>query len=198
MIKETIKHALAITLLAGLALGCSASPAARFYTLAATSAPTTGARADYAITVGPVSIPSAVDRPQFVVQVSPNRVEIDEFSRWASPLDEAIARVVAVNLGVLLGTPDVSASALAPSRSAYRVALDVQRFDSIRGESVTLDTAWTIRHERLKAPYAGRTLAQEKVADASHDALAAAHSRALARMSADIAAAIGAIASRIR
>ena len=63
--------------------------------------------------VGPVSIPAEVDRPQFTVQVAPNRVAIDEFNRWAAPLNENIARVVAGDLAALLGTPRVAACPLA-------------------------------------------------------------------------------------
>jgi uncharacterized lipoprotein YmbA len=48
--------------------------------------------------VGPVSVPASVDQPEFVVQVAPNRVEVDEFNRWATPLNDAIAQVVAGDL----------------------------------------------------------------------------------------------------
>jgi uncharacterized lipoprotein YmbA len=30
-----------------------------------------------AVMVGPVSVPAAVDRPEFVVQTAPNRVDVD-------------------------------------------------------------------------------------------------------------------------
>ena len=58
---------------------------------------------------------TAVDRPQFVVEVAPNRVELDEFNRWAAPLDDGVARGVAGNLATLLGTPRVTAAPLANS-----------------------------------------------------------------------------------
>ena len=77
-----------------------------------------GARA--AVMVGPVSIPAAVDQPQFVVQVASNRVEIDEFNRWDAPLNDSIARAVAGDLTVLLGTPNVAAAPFANFDPAYR------------------------------------------------------------------------------
>jgi uncharacterized lipoprotein YmbA len=77
--------------------------------------------------VGPVSVPASVDRSEFVVQVAPNRVEIDEFNRWASPLGESIARTVAGDLAALLGTPDVATAPFANFDPAYRVTIDVQR-----------------------------------------------------------------------
>ena len=67
------------------------------------------------------------------MQVAPNRVTVDEFNRWAAPLDESIARTVAGDLAVLLGTPRVATGPLANFEPAYRVTIDVQRFDSIPG-----------------------------------------------------------------
>jgi uncharacterized lipoprotein YmbA len=135
-------------------------------------------------------VPAVVDRPQFVVQVAPNRVTVDEFHRWAAPLDDGIARAVAGNLAALLGTPDVAAAPLANFDPTYRVTINVQRFESIRGEAVVVDAAWAVRKTGSTEARAGRTLARETVQDDSYEALAAAHSRALATVSGDIAAAI--------
>ena len=91
-----------------LAAGCGSSPASHFYTLSAAPPPSPAAAAvDLSVLVGPVSVPLAGDRPQIVVAVSPNQVSLDEFNRWASPLANNIARVVAENLAAMLGTPRV-------------------------------------------------------------------------------------------
>src|SRR5262249_4912774 len=105
---------LAIALAAAAATaGCGTTAPSRFYTLDSTATPGGGPPLRAAVAVGPVSIPASVDRPQFVVQVAPNRVELDEFNRWAAPLGDAIAGAVAGDLAALLGTPDVSAGPLA-------------------------------------------------------------------------------------
>ena len=39
--------------------------------------------ANYSVAIGPVTVPAAVDHAQFTVQVEPNRVELEEFNRWA-------------------------------------------------------------------------------------------------------------------
>ena len=93
---------LALAFVGALAAGCASAPS-RFYTLAATATPVGAPSARYAIVVGPVSIPPEVDRAELVIQVAPNRVELDEFNRWAGPLADGIARAVAGNLSVLLG-----------------------------------------------------------------------------------------------
>lgn len=178
---------LPIALLAVLTSACGASAPARFYTLAATAVPSNQSPTQCSVMVGPVSVPPAVDRPQFVVQVSGNRVELDEFNRWAAPLDDAIARAVAGNLAVLLGTPDVAVAPLPNFVAGYRVTIDVQRFDSVQGRSTLLDAVWTVRAMRSGRAQTGRTVAREDVQGDGYDALAAAHSRALATMSEDIA-----------
>jgi uncharacterized lipoprotein YmbA len=143
-----------------------------------------------AVMVGPVSVPASVDQPEFVVQVASNRVELDEFNRWAAPLSDSIARAVAGNLVVLLGTPDVAGSPMANFSPAYTVTINVQRFESTRNQGALVDAVWTVHRTAGGAIRSGRTLAQEAAQGDSYDALAAAHSRALARMSRDIAAAI--------
>jgi uncharacterized lipoprotein YmbA len=173
--------------------GC-ASPRANFYTLnSATKPVATGA--DYSVAVGPVTVPAAVDRPQIVVRLAPNQVAIDEFHRWASPLPDAISRVVAENLAAMLGTPHVTVFPRPTAAGAqYRVLIDVLRFESAPGEAASLDAVWTVRSTKDGSTRSGRTTASEPVPDREFAALAAAHSRALGRLSAEIAGVIQALA----
>ena len=190
-----LTHLLSIAFIVAATGGC-ASPMARFYTLGSTATVGDTPAARYAVMVGPVSIPASVDRPQFVVQVAPNRVEVDEFNRWAAPLNDSIARAVAGDLAVLLGTPDVSTTMLANFTPAYRVTIAVQRFESIQGEAALIDAVWVVLKSADGKSRSGRTIAREAVQGQGFDPLAAAHSRALATMSADIAAAIRTEADR--
>lgn len=182
-------------LLAGLAAcGCGSSAQPRFYTLDSTAQEAAEPAAAYGVIVGPVSVPASVDRPEFVVQIAPNRVALDEFNRWASPLGEAIAGAVAGDLAVLLGTPNVAIAPFANFDPIYRVTINVQRFETVPGSSVSMAAVWAVRPVAGGATRSGRTVAHESVDTESFDALAAAHSRALGRASADIAAAIRAMA----
>lgn len=189
---------LLIALVAAATAGCSASAPARFYTLNATATPNGAPSECDPVMVWPVTVPAAVDRPEFVVQLAPNRVEVDEFNRWAAPLNDSIARAVAGDLAVLLGTPDVIAGPLANFNPAYRVAIDVQRFESVRGEAALVEAVWVVRRTPSGETRSGRTLAREAVQGDGFDTLAAAHSRALAKVSGDIASAIQMEASRKR
>src|SRR5260221_1662281 len=128
-------------LTAGLA-GCGTTAPARYYSLDSTAVSDGRASIRANVMVGPVSVPGSVDQPQIVVQVAPNRVEVDEFNRWVAPLNESIARTVAGDLSTLLGTPEVPTAQLANFNADYRVTIDVQRFDSIRGQATLLEAVW--------------------------------------------------------
>ena len=189
MTATQIASLILIALVALAAASCASAPA-RFYNLDSTATPDGVAATRAAVMVGPVSVPAAVDRPEFVVQTAPNRVDVDEFNRWDAPLNDAIARAVAGDLVRLLGTPDVAAAPLANFDPAYRVTIDVQRFESVPGQSALVEAVWTVRRTAGGETRSGRTVAREAVQGDGFDALAAAHSRALAKMSGDIAIAI--------
>ena len=192
MIRETLlRHTALATLVvvALLAAGCSSSPA-HFFTLSANAAPGSSPL-KVALAVGPVSVPAAVDQPQIVVSTGANSVNFDEFNRWASPLQDNIARVVAENLVAILGTPRVTLYPQSLNATIdYRVQIEVRNFESAPGKQAALDAVWTVRRMKDGKTETGRTSAREPVPDNSYDALAAGHSRAAARMSQDIADAV--------
>jgi uncharacterized lipoprotein YmbA len=187
--KKYFNHFIAVAIVAVIATGCASAPS-RFYTLNSTVTAGVTPAANYAVIVGPVSVPTEVDRPQFTVQVAPNRVAIDEFNRWAEPLNDNIARAVAGDLAALLGTPRVAVGSLASFNPDYRVTLAVQQFESVPGKYAKIKVVWIIRKTTGGDTTTGITEANEPVKDANYDALAAAHSRALAKVSTDVAAAI--------
>jgi uncharacterized protein len=179
----------AALVLAGVTAGCASTPA-NFFTLSPGSA---AAKPDapssrLIVVVGPVSIPAIVDMPQIVVRKGANQVAPDQFNLWASPLRNNIAQVVCANLTALLGTSLVSA--VLTSDADYRAAIDVQTFESAPGDSATLDAMWSVRRVKDSKTLTGRTTVHEPSVQAGYAALAAAHSRALSRLSADIAEAI--------
>jgi uncharacterized lipoprotein YmbA len=182
---------------AALTAGCASAPS-RFYTLRSTATADGQPAAPCTVLVGPVTVPPSVDRPEMVVELTPNRVEVDEFNRWAGPLDDAVARVVAGDLSVLLAAPEVSPAPLANFRPDYRVTINVQRFEAVAGRSVLVDAVWAVRATTDGSTRSGRTTADQPVRADDYDALVAALSRALAQLSGDIAAAIRAQHDRPR
>jgi uncharacterized lipoprotein YmbA len=185
MMRRLAAFALACTLVL-LAAGCS-SPPAKFYTLSAAATPA-ATPSKLSVVVGPVSVPSVIDRPQIVVTTSANQVAVDEFSRWASPVQDNIARVVAENLVALLGTPRVTLHQSSLGADVeYRVQIEVRNFESAPGKYASLDAVWTVRRLKDSKTETGRTSVREPVDGDNFEALAAAHSRAIAKMSQEIA-----------
>lgn len=176
--------------------GCGPTPTSRFYSLSA-AAPSATTSSELSVAVAPVTIPAVVDRPQIAVSAGSNEVRLDEFNRWAAPLQDNIARVVAFNLVAMLGTPNVTVGTQTLGALAdYRAAIEVQRFDSVPGEAATLDAVWTVRRTKDGKAQTGRTTVREPASQSGFDGLAAAHSRAVARLSRDIADTVRALAMR--
>jgi uncharacterized protein len=180
-----------------LTVGCASTPS-HYFTLSAVPMASPGSGAPgLPIVVGPVTVPEMVDRPQIVLRVGVNRVTLDELNRWASSLQDEIARTVAQNLMARFGTPNVSLSSQTPiPDAAYRVTIAVQRFESALGDAATLDALWTVRRTKEESTRTGRTTLREPAQGATHDALIAAHSRAIGRLSQDIADAIASRAAQ--
>jgi uncharacterized lipoprotein YmbA len=174
--------------------GCM-SPASHLYTLRpAPGTATAQAPCNVSVVVGPVSVPAVVDVPQIVLTTGPNQVAHDEFNRWASPLQSNIARVVAEDLVTMLGTPRVVLFQQAVSgKHDYQVAIEVQSFESALGEAATLNAVWVVHRVSDGQTQTGRTSAREAITQKGYDALVAAHSRAIDRMSQDIADTIRAL-----
>ena len=181
-----------------VALGACAvsSPRTEFYTLDA-EAPagrgaTSAARDEPAVKVSvwQVSVPEIVDRSELVLRTAPNRVEISDFHRWAEPLRLGIARVLADDLALRLGSGFmVVVGQPAGIQPDVRVSFDVQKFEAVPGEGVTVEALWNIRPARGE-PRNGRSMVAERGPSRDYAALVAAYSRALAQVAREVSAAV--------
>lgn len=184
---------LALSLLSG----CS-SPKAAFYTLdplvpPETAAPTTALDP---VEIGPLILPDLYDRPQLVVRVDANRVDILEMQRWAAPLKNEIPRIIAEDLAFLLKPAQVWAyPRTAGLEAGYRIQLDIQRYEMTVGQGATLDALWSVRRTAGGKLLSGRSQVKEPARDSGYDALVAAQSRALATLSRDLAQALRTLAA---
>lgn len=181
-------------IVAALCAGCGSPPKERFYTLApapgATPPATVNTQPRLGVAIGPVRVPDAVDRPQMVVREGPNQVEILEQQRWAGSLRSEIGRALVAGVSARLPDAQVSAADSQAARSAaYRVAIDVERFDAALNGSVSLQALWTVRRDNGARVAGGRYSASEPTGG-GYETIAAAYARTLADMSGVIADAI--------
>ncbi|HYC37941.1 MAG TPA: PqiC family protein [Usitatibacter sp.] len=176
---------------AALLAACGSPLKERYYLLEGPggAGPASAANA-MSVHVGPVVVPESVDRPSMVIRTAPNQVDISDAHRWAEPLKAAVPRVIAENLMRELGTPRVTATRIGANQPVdYRVALEVQRFDSSPSDGATVEAIWTVTPKQ-GAARTGRSAITEPAASPDPAGLAAAHSRALGRLAREIAAEI--------
>jgi uncharacterized protein len=179
------------------------TPEARFFTLHAVSlaVPPPEAAAD-AVVVGvlPVLLPGHLERPQVVTWAGPGEVKIDEFLRWAEPLDSGVARVLSENLSERLAThrfiraPWPGATAL-----RCRLRVEVSRFGPESGGQVVLSGRWALLPERSERPLVARAWSGQRTPSlpvgprANAAASVEAMSALLGELSQEIAGAIAAL-----
>jgi uncharacterized protein len=185
--------ALALSWLAGCFGGTSAPT--RFYTLAPTARvlpDETGdsSRREIALEVGPVTMPGYLDRPQIVTRRGRDEVELAEFDLWSEPLKESVPRTLGENLGILLQTERITLFPRRGTRVAqYRLVVDVTRFEGSMGGDLVLDARWRIEESRGKGLVVRRSTLHEATGAPGYAALVGAMSRALGRLSQDVAVA---------
>jgi uncharacterized lipoprotein YmbA len=188
-----MKRLAIVLVLAAAACSLGGGTRETFYVLSGPEAPMPAASPGTpVIYVGPVAVPESVDRAPMVLMNSANNVDLSEEHRWAEPLKTAIPRIIGEHLMRLLGTTRVMSSRVGTSGDLdYRIALEVQRFDSSLRDGAAIDVLWTITGKR--APAGGRSglsSVREPAQAPTPEGVAGAHSRALARVAADIAAAL--------
>ena len=163
----------ALSLGAWLLFGCASStPPPRFHTLL--SAPEAGTVPPSPASPGwevlTVTVPPQVDRPQWVVRQADDALVVLEDERWAAPLADEIGAAVADRL-----RRAAPATSLAAGRRPWRIAIDVQRFDSAPGRVVRLEAEWSLRPGDATAAGWRCRGAFDRPAGPNYASLAAAH-----------------------
>jgi uncharacterized lipoprotein YmbA len=179
-----------LLLLAGA--GCIGStPPSRFFVLTPRPGPALGsdAAAGGVLVVGPVTLPPEIDRPQLVTRIGEHERHVHETARWAAPLDQAVARVLAEDLASRLGTTRVGT---VPVRSGtsfdQRVAVDILVFDAVAGGDSVLTARWTAYDAHGNARGESRGTVRAAIGSSRPEDIVDAMSRNLADLADEIAA----------
>jgi len=181
---------LAVLLLAGCA---GKSPRVDFYVLSADAravAGLAGSCSTQAISVGPVSWPRYLDQPRIITRAGTNRLEASEFNRWGGSLEDDFVRTAIENLSALLQSELVVNYRRSNNFSpAYRVEMNVLRFDGQLGGDVALDVKWGVINEATgNYELVTTSSIQKGTSGQDYDALVNASSIALAQLCEEIAA----------
>jgi uncharacterized lipoprotein YmbA len=176
-------------------LGCASTPPTRFFVLSSISgSEKIGSRMGercFAIGIGPVKLPEYLNQPEIVTRITQNEVTVDEFAKWAEPLEDNISRVLAENLSSLLCTRSI---AIFPWKGGtpidYRIDVHVIQMDGMLGKSASLDITWSIVDgtDRKKLPLiTKRSTYREPTGGGDYGTFVSAQSRNLASLSREIA-----------
>jgi uncharacterized lipoprotein YmbA len=138
------------------------TPEARFFALRSLveppEAPPPAARPGSFVGVLPVGVPGHLERPQLVVWAGPGELRIDEYLRWAEPIDEGIARTLTENLDALLPAHPVVRSPWAAAANPFcRVRVDLRVFGLQESGEVRLEGRWVLLPGRGERPLAHRS-----------------------------------------
>ncbi len=94
-------------------------------------------------------LPGHLERPQIVTWTAPNELQVDEFLRWAEPLDAGFTRTLAEDLAALLPDHQV---VLRPwpgdTATRCRVLVSIGEFGLQRDGLVRLEGRWSLLPDR--------------------------------------------------
>jgi uncharacterized lipoprotein YmbA len=177
--------------------GClGRSPSPSFYTLTPVQDQVFSGRSSpvhqAVIGIGPVKLADYLDESQIVTRTNDNQLVKAEFNRWAGSFKNNFTNVLADDLGSRLSTERVY---LYPWRLSvpvdYQVTVDVVRCDGRLGEAAWLEARWSLfKGPDKKLLKTMRANISEPVTGPDYAALVAAQSRAVAKLSQEIATVI--------
>ena len=146
--------------------GC-ASPREHFYVLEPSAPESTTVLAKSAtVLVGPVLIPLEIDRPQIVVRKGPYQIAFNEQVRWATPLKEALPRMVAFELSRNATTVArfVPVARSGSSTATARLAIDFTRFELSFETGATVALHWAYQSSAtIRPPVEGVAVADSPI-----------------------------------
>jgi uncharacterized protein len=206
--RAIVRWLLSLSVCLGLA-SCAISDPTQYFTLAQAPAPTAertatastaeggvGQTTNVSIGVGPITIPTYLDRRQIVIRTGTDQVELSQFHRWAEPLEDGMARILAEEIAARVPTERVVTfpwRGVVARAIQYQVVVTVVRFDGQQGGDVMLDTRWRILDRHGEEHAFRRSTVIETVKGPGHEPIVAAMTRALVSLSREIALEIRAL-----
>lgn len=198
--KKSLILILVNVVLAALVSGClKKSQPTSFYTLSSTveDQRLTGEKSfagNVAIGIGPISLADYLTQSRIVTRIDDNMVGRAEFDQWSGSFKNNIVNALADDISYLLGTDKVF---VFPWRSFipidYQIIVEIIRFDGKPGDQAALEARWTVLKGKDKLIIdIKRSSIQETIDTPDYVGLVAAQSRALGKLSSEIAQSINA------
>jgi len=168
----------------------------RYYTLASSAEPAVKSASGLTVGLGPVTLPGYLSRPGLVTRMGDTQVHYAEGDLWAEPLAKQFTRTLSEDLSRALGGARIIDYAWYPGAPIdIAVAVTVLAFEVDTTGTATLTAGWALREpQSRKVAYEGQSAIVEPAGrtpgEAKGDAAVAALSRAVDRLSRELAVAI--------
>ncbi len=133
--------------------GCGSTAPIHYYQLSAmpySESEETPSRAEKGpvVGIGPVDIPSYVDRAHLVIRTGETELELLESDRWAEPLQRNLTRVLIDNLSQELASDGINVLRWDEGLSLdYRVRIEFTQLDFSKTGEVSLVARWFVSGE---------------------------------------------------
>jgi uncharacterized protein len=168
--------------------GCAAAPAIRFHSLLALDRPAREASSapGFAVTLTAVTVPPQVDQPQWLLRNVDGTLSLLEQERWVAPLRGELQSALFDRWVSAWGARAPAASA--SKENAWRVTLDVTRWEAAPGREVRLESRWSA--SSASTVLTCRSVIQEATVNDGGSAilaLAASHRNAVIRLADEVA-----------
>jgi len=174
--------------------GCAVTQPPRFYILSPIKDTSLQANTftgeQNIIGVGPVKFPKYLSRSQIVRFTGENEMVVEEFDRWAEPLDNNFTRVLRTNLTRLL----VSSYAIDyPWKRSlnvrFQVMLDIHQFETGTDGTINFNAHWAIFNlsKNKKIEVVRNFNYTNKIKEINYSNIVAEQSKGLAMLSQEIA-----------
>lgn len=125
--------------------GCGSSLPVRYFGLEPAGPPTATAGEDSVIVgIGPLRFPEYLSKPQIMRRSAGGKIEVYEFDRWVEPVDEAVHRILAINVERAGDNMSVVAFPYDVIRYEYQVYGSIERFDADSNGLAVLIAQWGI------------------------------------------------------
>lgn len=165
--------------------GCASQPPVRFHSLlpavsSASAASAPDAAAPLVVELGPVTVPAAVDQPQWVLRAGDDSLRVLEGERWVAPLRDELRAAVMARLAERFDVVD--ARTRPGPASGWRLRIEVQRFESLLGREAWIEAAWSATSVATPVRTLACTSRLHETAGADVPSIAAAHRRAVQRL----------------
>jgi uncharacterized protein len=172
-----------------LTIAACGSPQNAYYTLNQTPPPNAASGLSHTVALDNVSIPGELDRPQIVVGLDENRVDVREYERWVEPFDGMVRRTLAEDLRARLGPGRLLEK---PDKDTLLLSVTIDAFGR-QGERVVLRGRWTVKDQKDGPAVPSHNFEQALPLDpnAQMPATIAGMSRLLGQFSDEVALSIG-------